>query len=209
MNYESVIDEAIELGYQSVMIDGSRLPLAENIDSTAKVVKMSHAAGIAVEAELGAVLGHEAGPLPPYEELFASGKGFTDPEEARYFVMETGVDWLSVAIGNIHGAISGVAKNRKKIEARLNIKHLDRIREYTSVPLVLHGGSGINKDCLREAFRHGIAKINIGTTIRQAYESSCEESIEQAKEKVYDVTVRLLTEEFEIGGSAEIINPQQ
>ena len=59
---------------------------------------MAHAAGVPVEAELGAVMGHEAGPLPPYEELFASGKGFTAPEEAKRFVEETGADWLSVAI---------------------------------------------------------------------------------------------------------------
>jgi len=208
VNYEPIIAEAIELGYQSVMIDGSRLPLEENIAAAAKVVKMAHAAGIAVEAELGAVLGHEAGPLPPYEELFASGKGFTDPEQARRFVLETGLDWLSVAIGNIHGAISGAAKDRKKIEARLNIEHLDRIRESTSVPLVLHGGSGINKDCLGEGIRHGIAKINIATTIRQAYERASEESVEKAQEEVYDATVRLLTEELEISGSADIINPQ-
>ena len=67
---------------------------------------MAHAADVPVEAELGAVLGHEAGPLPPYEELFASGLGFTDPAEAKRFVEETGCDWLSVAIGNIHGAIA-------------------------------------------------------------------------------------------------------
>ena len=77
VDYEAVIQEAIQLGYGSVMVDGSRLPLEENIQATRKITRMAHAAGIAVEGELGAVLGHEAGPLPPYEELFASGKGFT------------------------------------------------------------------------------------------------------------------------------------
>ena len=89
------ISNAIELGYDSVMIDGSRLSLAENIAGTKEVVDLAHQANVAVEAELGAVMGHEAGPLPPYEELFASAKGFTSPEEAKRFVEETHVDWLS------------------------------------------------------------------------------------------------------------------
>ncbi|MCD6415298.1 MAG: class II fructose-bisphosphate aldolase [Planctomycetes bacterium] len=73
-----------------------------------------------MEAELGAVLGHEAGPLPPYDQLFGSGAGFTAPDEARCFVDETGLDWLSVAIGNVHGAISGAARRHKKVAARLS-----------------------------------------------------------------------------------------
>src|ERR1019366_2926135 len=90
VDFEAVIQEAIQLGYQSVMVDGSRLPLEENIEATRKIVQLAHAAHIPVEGELGAVLGHEAGPLPPYEELFASGKGFTAPEDALRFVAETG-----------------------------------------------------------------------------------------------------------------------
>jgi fructose/tagatose bisphosphate aldolase len=73
VDYLSIIREAIELGYQSVMVDGSRLDLEGNIEATRPVVGMAHQAGIPCEAELGAVLGHEAGPLPPYEELFKSG----------------------------------------------------------------------------------------------------------------------------------------
>ena len=76
------------------------LQLDENIAATARVAKMAHEAGIPVEGELGAVLGHEAGPLPPYEELFASGRGFTDPQQAERFVKESKVDWLSVAFGD-------------------------------------------------------------------------------------------------------------
>ena len=106
VDYLPILRRAIAAGYQSVMVDGSRLSLEENIRATRAVAELAHAAGIPCEAELGAVLGHEAGPLPPYEELFASGRGFTDPEEAARFVRESGCDWLSVAIGNIHGAIS-------------------------------------------------------------------------------------------------------
>ena len=205
---ESIIAEAIALGYESVMVDGSRLELEENIAATSRVAQMAHEAGVPIEAELGAVLGHEAGPLPPYEELFATGKGFTDPDQAKRFVKETGVDWLSVAIGNIHGAISGAAKSQKKLQARLNIEHLNRLREATDLPLVLHGGSGIQKKCLIQAFKQGISKINIGTTIRQAYESLCKDSLQKAQEKVYNVAVGLITEELEVAGSAAVLLPQ-
>lgn len=206
VDFEAIIAEAIELGYESVMVDGSRLELDENIAATAKVAQMAHRAGIPVEGELGAVLGHEAGPLPPYEELFASGKGFTDPKQAERFVKDSGVDWLSVAFGNIHGTISGAAKSQKKLEARLNIEHLDQLRQTTNVPLVLHGGSGIKKEFLLRAVKHGIAKINIGTTIRQAYESLREDSIAKAQENVYNATVALVTEELEVSGSASVLS---
>ncbi len=208
VDFESIIAEAIALGYESVMVDGSRLELDENIAATSRVAKMAHEAGIPVEAELGAVLGHEAGPLPPYEELFATGRGFTDPAQARRFVEETGLDWLSVAIGNIHGAISHAAKSQKKLQARLNIEHLNRLRDATDVPLVLHGGSGIRKEFLIQAFKQGISKINIATTIRQAYESLCKDSLQKAQEKVYNVAVGLITEELEVAGSAAVLLPQ-
>ncbi len=194
VDYELIFEEALELGYESVMIDGSRLPLEENIAATARVVKMAHDAGVPVEGELGAVMGHEPGPLPPYDELFESGRGFTDPDEARRFVEETGVDWLSVAIGNIHGALSGAAAKKDKVQARLNLEHLDRLREATSVPLVLHGGSGIAKEHVLEGIKRGIAKINIGMATRKPYQSAREDSIGIAQEKVYEVAVRIVTE---------------
>lgn len=204
VDWRSLIDEALELGYHSVMIDGSRLPLEENIRVTQEVVAKAHSLGVCVEAELGAVLGHESGPLPPYEEIFASGKGFTNPEDAGRFVQETGVDWLSVAIGNIHGAISGAAKDAKKVEARLNIEHLKKIVERTGIPLVLHGGSGIKKEYVLEAIRHGITKINVGTEIRQAYEQALrvKGSVAAAQEAVREKVKELITGYYEIQGSA-------
>lgn len=198
-----IFGEALALGYTSVMLDGSRLPLAENIAATRRVAAMAHAAGVAVEGELGAVLGHEAGPLPPYEDLFASGRGFTDPDEAARFVRETGVDWLSVAIGNVHGAISAAAKDRKKVEARLNIGHLERIRQATGIPLVLHGGTGIPKAQVQAAIRAGIAKINVATAIRQPYERLMRDSVARAQEAVYTATTAIIREELAIEGSAE------
>ena len=208
VDYEAIIREAIQLGYQSVMVDGSRLPLEENIQATKKIARLAHAAGIALEGELGAVLGHEAGPLPPYEELFASGKGFTAVEEARRFVQETGVDWLSVAVGNVHGAISALTRHNKKVEARLNLEHLQRIYEAVQIPLVLHGGSGISREYILQAIQRGIAKINIATAIRQPYESALPQSPQLARKSVYQATVQVLTEELKLRGSRRIVNPE-
>ncbi len=104
----------MELNYDSVMIDGSRLSLEENIKITRAVAKIGHSQGISAEVELGAVMGYEKGLLSPYEELFRSGEGFTNVGEAERFVEETSVDWLSIVIGNIQGAISGVTKDKRK-----------------------------------------------------------------------------------------------
>ena len=114
VDFAGDIERALAAGYESVMVDGSRLPLSANIAATKQIVALAQARGAAVEGELGAVMGHEAGPLPPYEELFASGKGFTDPAEAARFVLETGVDWLSVAVGSVHGAIRRRLGSRRK-----------------------------------------------------------------------------------------------
>jgi ketose-bisphosphate aldolase len=204
-DFMGIITEALNLGYDSVMIDGSRLSLEENIEKTRQVVEMSHKSGIPVEAELGAVMGHESGPLPPYKELFRTGKGFTSPEEALRFIHETGADWLSVAIGNVHGAISGAARSDKKIEARLAIPHLKRINELVHVPLVLHGGTGIGKDYLMQSFKNGIAKINIATAIRQPYEKLMNISLKEAQDAVYNAMLDIINNQLEINGSASRI----
>lgn len=205
VDWEAIIAEALAVGYDSVMVDGSRLPLDENIAVTRRVAEMSHAKGVPVEAELGAVLGHEAGPLPPYEELFESGRGFTAPEEARRFVTETGCDWLSVAVGNIHGAVSEAARTAKKVAARLNIDHLRRLRDVTGVPLVLHGGSGVQQEYLLAAVREGIAKINVGTEIRQAFERGLNASgdLLKAQEAVAASIRQHITEVYRVQGSAD------
>jgi len=207
VDYLSTIQEAIELGYQSVMVDGSRLDLEGNIEATRQVVELAHQAGIPCEAELGAVLGHEAGPPPPYEELFESGRGFTDVKEAERFVRDTSCDWLSVAIGNIHGAVSGALKDKEKVEARLNLDHLERLRRATGIPLVLHGGSGVKREYLLAAIKKGIAKVNIGTEIRQAYESVLRESgsVAAAQEAVCDRTCWLIRDYFGLAGTRGLV----
>jgi fructose-bisphosphate aldolase class II len=209
VDYLPIIEEAIDLGYQSVMLDGSRLSLEENITATKQVAGLAHAAGIPCEAELGAVLGHEAGPPPPYEELFASGKGFTDVEEARRFVQESGCDWLSVAVGSVHGAISGVLKDRKKVEARIDIDHVKKLRAATGIPLVLHGGSGVQRPYLLEAIRNGMTKVNIGTEIRQSYEQALRQTgdIASAQRACYDRTCWLLRDYFGLSGTRSEVVP--
>lgn len=170
VDWYSLISEALNSGYQSVMIDGSRLPYEDNIRVTAEVVAMSHAKGVPVEAELGSVFGHEDGPMLDYDEIFKSKKGFTDVLQAKEFVERTGVDWLSVSVGTVHGAISPKTKDDEKVRARIDIERLKEIRSATGVPLVLHGGSGVEQEYLTEAIRNGMAKINIATDIRQPYE---------------------------------------
>jgi len=203
VDYLRIIREAIELGYQSVMVDGSRLDLEGNIAATRQVVELAHSARISCEAELGAVLGHEAGPLPPYEELFNSGLGFTDVDEAKRMVAETGCDWLSVAIGNVHGAVSGALRDEKKVEAKLNLAHLQQLRDATGVPLVLHGGSGVRREYLLDAVKKGIAKVNVGTEIRQAYERALQASgsVGAAQQEVYERTCWLLRDYFGLAGT--------
>ena len=208
VDFEDVIHRAIHAGYGSVMVDGSRLPLDRNIECSRRIADMAHAAGIPVEGELGAVLGHEAGPLPSYDELFASGRGFTDPDEAARFVRETGVDWLSVAIGNVHGAIAGAARKEKKIQARLDLDHLQRISAAVGIPLVLHGGTGIPKESVLAAVGRGVAKVNVATALRQPYEKLAGESVSSAQQAVYDAAVEILKNELEVAGQAAIVNPK-
>jgi ketose-bisphosphate aldolase len=203
------IRRALDCGYESVMIDGSRLSLEENIRCTQAVVDLVSQRGprVAVEGELGAVMGHESGPLPPYEELYASGRGFTDPDEASRFVNESGVDWLSVAIGNIHGAIAGVAKTQPKVQARINLEHLARIRARVGRPLVLHGGTGIVPELVRASASMGMAKINIGTATRQAYERLADTSVAKAQQAVYDAAVRVIRDDLQAVGTGSLLTP--
>lgn len=206
IDYESIIGSAVELGYDSVMVDGSMLDMDENIAATQKITKIAHAAGIPVEAEVGAVVGYAGIPMP-YEELFATRKGFTDVEQAKRLVAETSADWLSVAVGNVHGALTDAKRNTEKVTARLDIDHLKSIYQTVGVPLVLHGGSGIPRQYIMNAVGNGIAKINVATAVRQPYEAGRKESIETAKQDVYKAAYCVLTEALGMKDSADTINP--
>jgi fructose/tagatose bisphosphate aldolase len=190
------------------MVDGSRLPLRENIAATREVADLAHEAGVACEAELGAVFGHEDGPVPAYDELFKTGLGFTRPEEAGDFARESGCDWLSVAIGNIHGAVAEATRDREKVNARLAMDHLERISAAVDMPLVLHGGSGIARSDLVAAVQRGIVKINVGTEIRQAYERALrDQDRDAAMEAVYERTGALIRDRFGVSGTRGLLEP--
>jgi fructose-bisphosphate aldolase class II len=149
----------VESGFSSVMIDGSRLPLAENIQVTRKAVQMAHAAGISAEAELGRI-GSGAQEVSEADKE----KFLTDPEEARKFVQETDVDALAVAIGSAHGLY--------KFEPNLDFDRLKEIRSLVDVRLVLHGGSDLPEDQIRQAIQLGITKVNVATDLAVAYTSA-------------------------------------
>ncbi len=205
-----IIREALRLGYQSVMVDASRLPLEANIEATAEVAALAHAKGAAVEAELGAVAGHEGGGVVDYEQLFITKQGFTDVEEARRFAQASGCDWLSIAAGSIHGAIAAATRLQKKPQARLDIHHIAALYEAVGhMPLVLHGGSGILQEDILGAIQNGIAKINVATEIRQPYELAMQEKpgdIAYAQEKVYDRTRWVLHEFLRTTGSRKLLS---
>ena len=209
VDYLDLIQRAIRAGYQSVMIDGSRLDLAGNIAATKAVCDVAHAAGIPVEAELGAVMGHETAQAAiPYDEIFEKKLGFTDIDEARRFVAESGCDWLSVAVGSVHGAIADNLKDQKKPSAKLDIERIAQLRDALNIPLVLHGGSGIKNEYITRGIKAGIAKINVATELRQPYERAMREKndTEYAREVVYTRTRELIRDFLHTAGDASILN---
>lgn len=161
----------IQSGFTSVMIDGSALPLAENITLTKKVVEVAHAVGVSVEAEIGRIPGTE-------EEISVGDREalFTDPEEAQQFVAETGVDTLAVAVGTAHGRYRGVPQ--------LDFSRLEKIKQLVKIPLVLHGSSGVPDEMIREAISRGVRKINIDTNIREAFVRGLRQAWEKNPEEI-------------------------
>ena len=205
VDYLPLIRRAIAAGYQSVMVDGSRLDLAGNIAATRAVADIAHAAGIPVEAELGAVMGHETSQQSiPYEEIFARKLGFTEVDDAVRFAKESGCDWLSVAVGSVHGAIADNLLDKKKPAAKLDVERIAQLREALDMPLVLHGGSGIEHDYITRGIAAGIAKINVGTELRQPYERAMREKndVEYAREAVYTRCRELIRNFLHTAGDA-------
>jgi len=164
---------ALRAGFTSVMIDTSRYPLPENVSRTQQVVAAAHAVGVSVEAELGRIGGVE-------EEVRVTDREalFTDPGEAAEFVAATGVDSLAVAIGTAHGLYHG--------EPHLDFDRLSLIHARVPVPLVMHGGSGLSDEIVREAIARGIRKINIDTELRHAYLDTVKK-ITQENPEQYDL----------------------
>lgn len=153
------IRECVELGFTSVMIDGSHLDLAANIELTAAVVAECHRHGVWVEGELGAIGGDEHRSDGAVGEVGPAT--FTDPAQAAELVARTGVDALAVAVGTVHGFTPH--------PTTVDIEHLRRLREDVDVPLVLHGASGVADDDITAAIAAGIAKINVNAELRRTY----------------------------------------
>lgn len=160
---EEKIKQALDLGFTSVMFDGSHLPLDENIATTKRIIDIAGKYNASVEAEIGCVGGSEDGS----EDIAIN---CTKPQDAVRFEAETGVDALAIAIGNAHGNYKDVPKLRFDI--------LQKVNEMTNTPLVLHGATGISPDDFVKCSKNGIKKINIATatfdcveqSVRQAYE---------------------------------------
>ncbi|MCC2250407.1 class II fructose-1,6-bisphosphate aldolase [Virgibacillus sp. AGTR] len=155
--------EAVDAGYSSVMYDGSKLPLEENIANTKEVVDYAKKQNVSVEAEIGSVGGTEDG--------ITSGIKYADPKECYQLVEETGVDLLAAALGSVHGIYQGEPKLAfdlmQEISTNLN-----------EIPLALHGGSGIPSHQIVKAIEYGHAKINVNTECNQAWTKAVRKYLE-------------------------------
>ncbi|MEA4900676.1 class II fructose-bisphosphate aldolase [Desulfitobacterium sp.] len=160
---------ALANGFTSVMIDGSRLPLNENIAITTRATKAAHAAGVTIEAEIGSIGGVEDS-----AETGHSPSGLADPYESQRFVLESGIDLLAPALGTAHG----IYKSTPKID----YDRLAQIHNLIQVPLVLHGGSGVPDQMVLEAVAKGITKVNIGTELKVAWARSITETLKSETE---------------------------
>lgn len=152
--------QALRVGYSSIMIDGSHGVFEENIAVTKAVADACRPSKVPVEAELGKVGGKE-------DDLDGGNGGYTDPLEAKEFAERTGIGSLAVAIGTAHGVYKG--------EPKLDLDRLAEIRKVVSIPLVLHGASGLSEEAVKESIKRGICKVNFATELRIAYTDGVKE----------------------------------
>ena len=148
------VKRGIALGYTSVMYDGSELSEQENLKNTQEIVRIAHKAGVGVEAEIGSMGAREGGTASSREALY------TDPEQAKQFAEESGIDALACAFGTAHGLYTEAPK--------LDFARVQKIRELTGLPLVMHGGSGVSDGDFAKAIQCGIRKINYYTYMAKA-----------------------------------------
>lgn len=168
-----MVKECIAAGYTQVMIDGSHLDYEENVALTKKVVQYAHRYNIPVEGELGLV------PTPKQKEIIDEKerkKAMTDPHQALDFVKKTNVDFLAVAIGNLHGFYKG--------KPLLDFSRLLEIKNKINIPLVLHGGSGIKDSDIKKAINLGICKINVNTELRLAFSNALRRALKDPTQNV-------------------------
>lgn len=193
---------AIEMGFDSIMFDGAHLDFEENIRLTRQVVEAAHAAGIPVEAELGKI--------PDAADGINWADYYTSVEEAERFVAETGVDWLAISAGVMHG-VTGIAPQP------LDIERIERIRDVTGIPLVLHGASGVPLDQIHAATVAGVHKFNADTDLRHAFRAGIEEKwlegdrqleevLSLGRDRMIDATIEKMRE-YGCAGSAHYGTP--
>jgi fructose-bisphosphate aldolase class II len=169
--------EALDSGFTSLMYDGSRKPLSQNIEETAKVAELAHAAGISCEGEIGFV-GYSGG----------EASAGTDPEEAAVFARESGVDAMAISVGNVH--------LQQGHEGGLDEPRIRAIESVTEVPLVIHGGSGVplaQRASLAAGSR--ITKFNIGTELRMAFGTALRAAVNADPERFDRVAILKETHE--------------
>ena len=167
--------QALEYGFTDVMYDGSSLPVDENIANTRKVVEAAHSCGVTVEAELGHV-----GVGADYEIEGKVRSWFTNPDTVEYFIHETGVDYLAIAFGNAHGLYKG--------KPQLDFDLVREVRSRVSVPLVMHGGTGLSDEQFQGAIAAGISKINFATSIINTSVENMKKAANDEKASLFSIT---------------------
>jgi len=180
--------EALDSGFTSLMFDGSRKPLQQNIDETAKIAEMAHAAGISCEGEIGFV-GYSGG----------ENSAGTDPDEAMKFSRETGVDAMAISVGNVH--------LQEDKEGGLDEARIRAIEAVTKVPLVIHGGSGVPL-AQRTALARGsrVCKFNIGTELRMAFGRALRESVNSDPTRFDRVSILKDTHDPVVAATRRVLN---
>jgi len=177
--------KCIRNGWTSVMFDASTMPLDENIRLTQEVVKMCHAAGIVVEAELGEI------PVVKEQIVTDIPEDFlTNPEEVKGFVEKTGIDMLAVSVGQVHHfpRLVGDVHTVKRF-AKIDFDRLERIREKTDVALCMHGCSHVPYESLKRAIEFGVAKMNIGTVLMTAWTDALRKALKGGADEIWPTKV--------------------
>ncbi|QGU00704.1 Fructose-bisphosphate aldolase class II [Candidatus Syntrophocurvum alkaliphilum] len=196
-DFEQVI-KCIRSGFSSVMYDGSKLPLEENIAMTNKVLEIARPINVSVEAELGKIGGTE-------DDVHVADKDatFTDPNEAKYFVEKTGIESLAIAIGTAHGQYKG--------EPKLDFERLEKIKNLIKIPIVLHGSSGVPDEAIQKSIKLGICKVNIDTNIREVFVNEMKKVVSEKTSEIdprkilgpaKEATVELIREKMRVFGSS-------
>ncbi len=192
--------KAIEQGYDLIHFDGSKLPLEENLKILKQVVELAHAKGLTAEGELD----HIGGSSEVHQGAPEMEIAKTDPEKAKTFVQESGIDIFAAFVGNVHGLYLGGTKN-------LDFDLVRRIAEATGVFLSLHGSSGIPEDQVKQAIQYGIVKVNLNTEMRQGFKDTLEKVLKEHPEEyaMYKIeqpivdALRIIVEhKMEVFGSA-------